>query len=253
MKSVLIAADPATTKFATLALRLRWPDIEPVAAPTVAQCIAKTDKQSTDLVLLQPQSQDRELTEAIEEVRQFTAAPLLVLGRQDDQVEVVMALSSDADGYIKLPCNLTELTMRIWAVMRRTGMTMNHQNEAPLRTGQLLLNLATHEALLGTQPIHLTATEFRLLHVLIRNSGSVVSHSTLESTLWGEDIDGHGLAKKYVQRLRRKLGDNAKTPCWIACIHGFGYQFIGPAPIICDSSVNLTDETITKLLAGVPV
>jgi two-component system KDP operon response regulator KdpE len=253
MKRVLVAADPATTKFAALALRLRWPEIEPVAAPTVAQCIARTDAQSTDLVLLKPQSQAVELTKAIREVRRFTAAPLFVLGRQDDHMEVIIALSAGADGYVKLPCHLTELTMRIWAVMRRTGMTINHHNEVPLRTGQLLLNLATHEAFLGTQPIHLTATEFRLLHILIRKSNSVVSHSTLECTLWGADTDGHGLSKKYVQRLRRKLGDDAKTPRWIACIHGFGYRFIGPAPTICDSSVNPTDETITKPLAGVQV
>lgn len=237
MKSVLIAADPATTEFATLALQLRWPDIEPVVAPTVAECIAKTGTQSTDLVLLQPASQCMELTKSIEEVRQFTAAPLLVLGRQRDQMEVVMALSSGADDYIKLPCNITELTVRIWAVMRRTGMVINHQNEASLRSGPLLLDLAAHEAFLDTQPLHLTTTEFRMLHMLIRNRGSVVSHSILASTLWGEDTNANGLSKKYVQRLRKKLGDNSKTPRWIACIHGFGYRFIGPAPISCDSPV----------------
>jgi DNA-binding response OmpR family regulator len=250
MKTVLIAADPATTKFAALALRLRWPDVKPVAAPTVAECFAKTDQHSTDLVLLQPRSQGMELIEAIEEVRKFTAAPLLVLGCQDDHVEAVTALSSGADDYIKLPCNLTELTMRIWAAMRRTGMTINQENGAPLRAGQLLLNLASHEAFLGTKPIHLTSTEFRLLHMLVKNSNAVVSHSTLESTLWGEDADAHGLVKKYVQRLRRKLGDDAKAPRWIACIHGSGYRFIGPPPVNHDIPENPTDEATTRPLAG---
>jgi DNA-binding response OmpR family regulator len=240
MKTVLIAADAPTAKFAALALRLRWPEVKPVAAPTVAECFAKTGQHSTDLVLLQPRSQDMELTEAIEEVREFTDAPFLMLSRQDDHVEAVTALSSGADAYIKLPCNLTELAMRIWAPMRRNGMTINQENGAPVRTGELLLNLATREAFLGTKPIHLTSTEFRLMHLLVKNSNSVVSHRTLESTLWGEDANAHGLAKKYVQRLRGKLGDNAKAPRWIACIHGFGYRFIGPPPIIHGALNNFT-------------
>jgi DNA-binding response OmpR family regulator len=251
LKPVLISADPATIDIVTLALRLCWPGVDTITVPTAAECIAKAEKQSADLILLQPQSHDMELAEAIEEVRRFTAAPLLVLGRRDDQVEVVMALSSGADDYIRLPCNFTELTVRIWAVMRRTGMMKNHQDEAPLQNGRLLLDLATHEAFLENRPIHLTSTEFRLLHVLIRNSGSVVSQRVLESALWGEDSNAHGLAKKYVQRLRKKLGDNAKAPHWIACIHGFGYRFVGPTPAICDSSVNLMDGTLAKPLSRV--
>jgi DNA-binding response OmpR family regulator len=202
-------------------------------------------------MLLQPESQNKELTQAIEEVRWFTAAPLIVLGRPDDQMELITALSSGADDYVKLPCNLTELTVRIWAAMRRAGMAISNQNEAPLRSGQLLLNLATREAFLGTQPVHLTATEFRLLYMLIRNSGSVVTHSVLESTLWEDDTEGHGLVKKYVQRLRRKLRDDAKAPHWIACIHGVGYRFIGPAPASRDTAFDPPGITAPRPLAGV--
>ena len=220
-------------------------------ALTVAGCIADITQQSTDLFLLQSDSLGAGLAEAIEEVRQLTAAPLVVLGGQDKQMELVAALAAGADDYVKLPCNLVELTVRIWAVMRRAGGTTNHQNEAPLRSGQLLLNLATHETFLGTHPVHLTATEFRLLHILIKNSGSVVTHSTLESSLWDDSTDSHGLVKKYVQRLRQKLGDSARSPCWIACIHGIGYRFIGPAPATRDTEVNFADKAASRSLAGV--
>ena len=52
----------------------------------------------------------------------------------------------------------------------------------------------------------------------------------LERTLWGEQTDSYGLIKKYVQRLRQKLGDDAREPYWIASVHGVGYRFIGPTP-----------------------
>ena len=64
--------------------------------------------------------------------------------------------------------------------------------------------------------------------MLLKNRGIVVSHQTLGSTLWGEEADSSGLVKKYVQRVRRKLGDTAREPHWIVSIHGTGYRFVGP-------------------------
>jgi DNA-binding response OmpR family regulator len=69
-----------------------------------------------------------------------------------------------------------------------------------------------------------------LLHLLVKNWGIVVSRQTLERTLWRDQIDSYDLVKKYIQRLRQKLGDDAREPFWIASVHGVGYRFIGPTP-----------------------
>ena len=76
----------------------------------------------------------------------------------------------------------------------------------------------------------LTSTEFRLLHLLLKNRGIVVSHETLGRTLCGEEADSSGLVKKYVQRVRRKLVDTVEQPRLIVSIHGTGYRFVGPTP-----------------------
>ena len=94
----------------------------------------------------------------------------------------------------------------------------------------LMVNPATYEAFLSGRRLTLTTTEFRMLFLLIKNWGIVVSRQTLERTLWGERVDSYGLVKKYVQRLRQKLGDDAREPFWIANVHGVGYRFIGPTP-----------------------
>jgi DNA-binding response OmpR family regulator len=99
-----------------------------------------------------------------------------------------------------------------------------------LLSGRLLVNPATYEAFLGREQLALTTTEFRLLYLLVKNWGIVVARQTLERTLWGEQTDSYGLVKRYVQRLRHKLGDDAHEPRWVASIHGVGYQFIGPTP-----------------------
>ena len=105
---------------------------------------------------------------------------------------------------------------------------MSSESEGALSSGRLSINPSTYEVFLADQRVNMTSTEFSLLHLLVRNRGTVVAHQTMERTLWPGPGDNSRLVKKYVQRLRRKLGDDPKEPSWIASIHGVGYRFIGP-------------------------
>jgi DNA-binding response OmpR family regulator len=125
--------------------------------------------------------------------------------------------------------------VRIGALLRRVGIHPSTDSEGPLSSGRLFINPANYEVFLGDQRISLTSTEFRLLHLLVKNRGTVVAHQTLERALWGEQVDSSRLVKKYVQRLRQKLEDDAREPCWVASVHGVGYRFIGPPPSISES------------------
>ncbi len=138
-----------------------------------------------------------------------------------------LSWNSGADDYVRLPCDLTELTARVWALLRRSGATVAHEAESPLLSGRLLVNPATYEAFLGPERLALTTTEFRLLHLLVKNWGMVVGRQTLERTLWGEQTDSYGLVKRYIQRLRSKLKDDAREPYWIASVHGVGFGSLG--------------------------
>ena len=117
-------------------------------------------------------------------------------------MEAVTSLELGADDYLRLPCDLTELTTRIWALIRKSGTTATYETENPLTSGHQMVNPATYEAFLSGRRLTLTATEFRMLFLLIKNWGIVVSRQTLERTLWCERVDNYGLVKKYVQRLR---------------------------------------------------
>ena len=64
--------------------------------------------------------------------------------------------------------------------------------------------------------------------MLLKNRGKVVSYQTLGSSMWGDEVDSSGQVKKYVGRVRRKLGDTVEQPRWIVSIHGMGYRFVGP-------------------------
>ncbi|HZA22178.1 MAG TPA: response regulator transcription factor [Dehalococcoidia bacterium] len=237
MKVVFIGADTRTAEMASLSVRLRWPDSAVIHATAAAQGLELVEREWPDIVLLHPDFSDMVLSGAIQELRGFSNVPLLVLGHQNDEMEAVSSLEIGADDYVRLPCDLVELTARIWALLRRAGMGTSYESESPVVSGRLLVNPATYEAFVGGQRLTLTTTEFRLLYLLVKSWGIVVSRATLERTLWGDQVDSYGLVKKYIQRLRHKLGDDAREPFWIASVHGVGYRFIGPTPKTIEASV----------------
>ena len=229
MKVVYIGVDERTSEIATLAVHLRWPDATPLIATSAEEGMELIERELPDVVLLHPDFEDLTLGQAIQEIRRFSNVPMLVLGKGEDEMEVVSSLELGADDYVRLPCDLTEIMVRIWALLRRMGIRPTNESEGPISSGSLFINPATYEVFLEEQRKTLTSTEFRLLHLLVKNRGTVVAHRTLERALWGEHVDSGRLVKKYVQRLRKKLEDNAREPSWIASVHGVGYRFIGPA------------------------
>ena len=99
-----------------------------------------------------------------------------------------------------------------------------------MRSGTLFLKPATFELSQDNRTVPVTSSELKLLHILMKNHGSIVTHEMLGRTIGAEHVDSAQLVKKHVQRLRQKIGDAAEKPFWIANVHGVGYRFIGPRP-----------------------
>jgi DNA-binding response OmpR family regulator len=258
MKGVFIGASARTAEIAALSVRLRWPDAAFFSANTATQGLELVEQEWPNILLLHPDFSDMPYSRAIKDLRGFSNVPLLVLAHQGDEMEAVSSLELGADDYVRLPCDLTELTARVSALLRRAGHVAAQEPESPLLSGRLLVNPATYEAFLGQERLLLTTTEFRLLHLLVKNWGIVVGRQTLERTLWGEEMDSYGLVKKYVQRLRQKLGDDAREPYWIASVHEVGYRFIGPAPRAREAAdyaeaMPALDTLIIRRAGGEPV
>ena len=115
MKVIFIGADTQTAEIAGLSLRLRWPDAVPQVASTALAGLELVERESPDVVLLHPTFSDMSLAEAVQELRRFSNVPLLVLGHQGSETEIVTALEMGADDYVRLPCDMTEMMARVWA------------------------------------------------------------------------------------------------------------------------------------------
>ena len=152
----------------------------------------------------------------LESLRKSGASlPVLVITARDSVADRVKGLDAGADDYLVKPFDLTELSARIRALLRRQG----GRSSPVLEHGQLLLNPATHEVMLGGAPVNLSVREFALLHAFLEQPGVPLSRAQLEVRLygWDEEIESN-VVEVYIHSLRRKLGAE-----WIRNVRGVGY------------------------------
>ncbi len=155
---------------------------------------------------------------------QGLTTPVLVLTARADEVDLVVGLDAGADDYVTKPFRLAELLARVRALLRRSQGEESEDDEVVAQN--VRMDLAAHRAFQGDRELHLTAKEFDLLRVLVRDAGSVVARETLMREVW--DSDPNGSTKTldmHVSWLRRKLGDDANSPRYISTVRGMGFRF----------------------------
>ena len=229
MKVLFFGGEGPTVEQLALALRLRWPDLRPFVASEGDVGLEVIEQEEPELVFLCDDMPNMSIWEAIKEIRRFSDIPIIVATEGRDEMAVVKALESGADDFIHLPCNLMEVMARVVALVRRVGLTKQRSDETPIRCGELLINPATYEVYMSSDRLVLTPTEFRLLYLLAKNRHVTLSQDFIQRVIWTEDIEADEALKKYIQRLRRKLGDDARNPTWIKTVHGVGYRFSSPS------------------------
>lgn len=230
MKALFFSRDTGRVEELALVLKIRWPDLKPLMVSKGKQGLHVIEQEEPDVVLMCENLPDMTIFAAISEVRRFSDVPIIVVASLDDEMQGVKALDLGADDFITPHTNLMVVMVKVVALLRRVRMTHSQEDEDPIRCGDLLINPATFEVYLGSRALRLTPTEFRLLYLLARNRHITVSQDFIMSTLWSGDIDDGNKVKKYIQRLRRKLNDDAKEPMWIKTVHGMGYRLSPPIP-----------------------
>ena len=231
MKVLFFSQDGTRVEQLVLALRLRWPDLRPLVATQGGVGLQVVEQEEPDLVLICEDLPDLSMWAAIREVRRFSDIPIIIAVEGEEEMDVVKAIELGADEYISMPCNLMVVVARMVALMRRVGLSKHKSEEGPIFCGELVINPATYEVYLGSSRLLLTPTEFKLLYLLAKNRHMTLSQEFIQRIIWADDIEAGDTLKKYIQRLRRKLGDDARNPIWIKTVHGVGYRFSSPAPM----------------------
>ena len=176
-----------------------------------------------EVILLDLGLPDIDGLDVLRKLRQVTPVPILILTARDDERSVVLGLRSGADDYLVKPVKLVELLARIEAVTRRTGRaSVDHgKKERSIVLGELAIDLDRRVAVLGSDVLPLTATEFELLTLLARHAGSVVTREQILDALWGDAFLASSRSLDvHLTGLRAKL----QLPGFIINVRGVGYR-----------------------------
>ena len=184
-------------------------------------------KHEYDLLLLDVTLPDGTGFEVCEQVRKIGSdVPIIFLTAADEEINVIRGLDSGGDDYITKPFKLGELCSRIKALLRRAGMKTK-KDTSVLQAGDITIDLLSSRVLFKNKTLDLTAAEYRLLCLLIRNVNMVVTRNMILDELWdgsGNFVDDNTLSV-YIRRLREKVEKDPSHPEHLMTVRGFGYRW----------------------------
>ena len=177
-----------------------------------------------DLIILDLMMPEIDGLEACMRIREFSNVPIIMLTAKGEDTDKIMGFECGADDYITKPFNLLELKARVRALLRSSGAAEQKKAEAVLTAGHIRLDAAARAAWRDGAPVELTAKEFDLMELLLRNPGRVYSRENLLNVVWGyEYIGDYRTVDVHVRRLREKLELDPASPEFIRTKWGVGY------------------------------
>jgi two-component system KDP operon response regulator KdpE len=156
----------------------------------------------------------------------FDAVPIILLSSLTDREDVVRTLRLGAYDFVTKPFSVRVLLMKAQAALRSTAPTPTNGRPVVYCDGNLAINLAERQVLVKGRPVDLTATEYRLLELLVRNKGQVLTYGQILGKIRGWEYRDHAqYVQVYVSRLRRVLETDSRSPQYIITERGVGYRF----------------------------
>ena len=218
---LLVDDDTALLRALSINLRARSHDVD--VAQTGRSALALAAKHPPDLVVLDLGLPDMDGAEVISGLRGWSDVPILVLSARDRQAAKVAALDAGADDYVVKPFGMDELLARMRAALRRTT---RGPEQPVIETPDFTIDLAARRVDKDGHEVTLTATEWHVLEVLVRNANRTVEHHRLLDEVWGPAYrDQTNYLRVYMAALRRKLEPVPGKPRYLVTASGLGYRF----------------------------
>lgn len=228
MPTILVVDDEAGVRDLLCdALRIAGYETEEAADGDEALRVWKS--RNVDLCVVDinmPTTNGFEFVEAVR--KQSGATPILLLSARDSASDVARGLRVGADDYVRKPFSLEELLLRVAAILRRTS---GDPDELVYRCGPLTMNVDRHEVFIKDGVVDMSATEFRLLEILLARKNRLLTREQLLSEVWNIDFDSEtSVLDTYVSYLRKKIHRDGFAP--IVTVRGVGFKLVdsGTAP-----------------------
>lgn len=179
---------------------------------------------SFDLIILDLMMPKIDGLQVCVRIREFSNVPVIMLTARSEDADKIMGFECGADDYITKPFNILELKARVRALLRRSGSAVQQGASNRLEVGHIQLSVGERAARKGEKPVELTAKEFDLMELLMRNPGRVYSRENLLNVVWGYEYIGDiRTVDVHIRRLREKLEMDPANPEYIRTKWGVGY------------------------------
>jgi len=185
------------------------------------------DRGEFSLVLLDLMIPEISGMDVMQHIRKTSVVPIIILSAKDTESDKTLGLGLGADDYITKPFSVVEVLARIRAAIRRTTQYDSTASVAPvtLKSGNLTMNLSDYTLTKNGQPIELTAKEFEILKLLLKNPKKVYTKEQIYSLVWNDAYCGdENAVNVHISRLRGKIEDDPRNPRHILTVWGIGYK-----------------------------
>lgn len=225
MYTVLICDDDKAI-LDSLEIYLHLEGYEVVKAANGEQALAAARENEIHCIILDIMMPGLDGLNATLQLREFNNVPIILLSAKSEDTDKITGLSFGADDYVTRPFNPLELMARVKSQIRRYATLGSMESrENVLTTGGLSLDPEAKEVLLDGETVHLTATEYGILELLMKNMGRVLSTNQIYEAVWNEPaFSSEKTVTVHIRRIREKIEINPKEPKYLKVVWGIGYK-----------------------------
>ena len=227
-KVTILVVEDDTSVRNLISTTLKAHDYRFLTAATGESAVMEAASHNPDILLLDLGLPDIDGVEVIRRIRSWSNAPIIVISARSEDSDKIDALDAGADDYLTKPFSVDELLARLRATQRRLALVRSDTpQQAVYVNGQLRIDFASGCAYLGEDELHLTPIEYKLLCLLARNTGKVLTHKFITQSVWGSSWENDVVSLRvFMATLRRKLERGADSPQYIQTHIGIGYRML---------------------------
>lgn len=223
MKVLIIEDDRKIAEAISMAFEFYWPGVSVVTTMSGNKGVEMAESESPDIIILDLNLPDISGFNVLKQVRLFSVIPVVIVTVRSEESDIVKGLELGADEYIVKPFGYMALLARVKAALRRVDKIPFDANQTSFTSDKLAVDSTTREVRIADKSVRLTPTEFKILSILTRNKGQLVTYRRLMQEVWDEDyLENTDCVRAYIRRLRSKLYDN--PPQMILNQRGLGYK-----------------------------
>lgn len=227
-KILVIEDDPPIRNLITTTLEAH--DYKYLTAANGKEAVLEMTSHNPDILLLDLGLPDMDGVDIIKKIRTWSQVPILVISARNEDSDKIEALDAGADDYLTKPFSIDELLARLRVTQRRI-LAMQGQNGKTENTiftnGLLKIDYFSGCVFWGEEELHLTPIEFKLLDILAKNIGKVLTYNYLTTRIWGHSQESdHASLRVFMANLRKKLGSKNNPEPMIQTHIGIGYRMI---------------------------